>query len=134
MEPARHLPPAAAVPAPAGVPAGGGLAAQRAAALAGGSSMGPDLTAPLKEDVERRLKARYAPTYLDVEDQGGNCDAAKIAIVMVSASFRGQSKLNRQRDVQAMCKPYLDFGTMHALSLSLRSPEEYEVILKKQGS
>eukprot|EP00405_Crypthecodinium_cohnii_P023915 CAMPEP_0206488370 /NCGR_PEP_ID=MMETSP0324_2-20121206/42364_1 /ASSEMBLY_ACC=CAM_ASM_000836 /TAXON_ID=2866 /ORGANISM="Crypthecodinium cohnii, Strain Seligo" /LENGTH=188 /DNA_ID=CAMNT_0053967365 /DNA_START=68 /DNA_END=635 /DNA_ORIENTATION=+ len=91
-----------------------------------------NLTAPLVQDIERRLKARYNPIYLDVEDQGGSCSAAKIAIVMVAESFRGQTKLVRQREVQAMCKPYLDFGTLHALSLSLRTPEEYQVVLQKQ--
>eukprot|EP00413_Alexandrium_margalefii_P039496 CAMPEP_0204585978 /NCGR_PEP_ID=MMETSP0661-20131031/47228_1 /ASSEMBLY_ACC=CAM_ASM_000606 /TAXON_ID=109239 /ORGANISM="Alexandrium margalefi, Strain AMGDE01CS-322" /LENGTH=189 /DNA_ID=CAMNT_0051595579 /DNA_START=64 /DNA_END=633 /DNA_ORIENTATION=+ len=114
-----------------------GIEAQRAAALAGGAAerpWAPDFDAPLEVDVERRLRARYNPTYLDIENQGNSCGALKLAVVMVSEVFKGQTRINRQREVQSLLKPDLDTGRLHALSLMLKTPEEHAKLMEKQGA
>merc|ERR1712194_188201 len=105
---------------------GGGIAAQKAAALAG-SPLAADLSLPIEQDVERRLKYRFKPSYLDVTDQGGNCGAAKVCVLMVSEAFQGMSRIDRQREVQALLREDLDSngGRIHALSQKLLTPEEY---------
>eukprot|EP00933_Yihiella_yeosuensis_P052210 TRINITY_DN50227_c0_g1_i1.p1 TRINITY_DN50227_c0_g1~~TRINITY_DN50227_c0_g1_i1.p1 ORF type:complete len:185 (+),score=35.75 TRINITY_DN50227_c0_g1_i1:51-605(+) len=130
-----NAPLTSAAPAQAANASGGltGLEAQRAAALgAADRPWAPDFDLPMEKDIERRLRARYNPTYLDIENQGGNCGALKVAVVMVSEAFRGQSKINRQREVQSVLRPDLDSGRLHALSLMLKTPEEHEKILAKQ--
>lgn len=112
-----------------------GLAAQKAAALevAGKPPGGPDNSLSLEEDIRRRLTAKYAPLYLDIEDQGNSCGASKVAIVMVSAAFSNKTRINRQREVQALLREDLDSGRLHALSLRLNTPEEYQKLLQNQG-
>ncbi|CAE7337021.1 SUFE1 [Symbiodinium pilosum] len=113
-----------------------GIAAQKAAAMAvnGQQPGAPDLSIPLEKDIERRLREKYAPSYLDVEDQGGNCGALKVAIVMVSEAFQGKTRVNRQREVQALLREDLDSGRVHALSLMLKTPEEHKKLMEKQGT
>ncbi|CAE7258639.1 BOLA1 [Symbiodinium natans] len=113
-----------------------GIAAQKAAAIAvnGQQPGAPDLSIPLEKDIERRLKEKYAPTYLDIENQGNSCGALKVAIVMVSQAFHGKTRVNRQREVQALLREDLDTGRLHALSLMLKTPEEHKKMLENQGS
>ncbi|CAJ1424694.1 unnamed protein product [Effrenium voratum] len=113
-----------------------GIEAQKAAALAvSGKPQGSaDMSLPLEEDIRRRLTQKYAPTYLDIENQGNSCGALKVAVVMVSAAFRGKPRINRQREIQAMLREDLDSGRLHALSLSLKTPEEYQKLMEKQGA
>jgi len=93
----------------------------------------PDLSLSMTEDVERRLQERYKPVYLDVEDQAGNCGGGKIAIVMAAEAFRGQTRLNRQRDVQALFAKDIESGRIHALSANVKTPEEYHKLLEQQS-
>mmetsp|Transcript_71023 Transcript_71023/g.156710 ORF Transcript_71023/g.156710 Transcript_71023/m.156710 type:complete len:182 (+) Transcript_71023:45-590(+) len=134
--PVRTQPPPEEVALQAAKAAGlTGLAAQKAAALevSGKPPGGADLNLSIEEDIKRRLKAKYSPEYLDVEDQGNNCGASKVAVVMVSAAFCGKSRINRQREVQALLREDLDTGRLHALSLRLNTPEEYQKLTQNQG-
>merc|ERR1719356_2294388 len=126
----------AAPPPPAEPPAadaGQSLEAQKAAALGGAArAWAPDFNAPLEGDIERRLRARFSPTYLELINQG-SCEALKLGVNMVSEAFRGQARVNRQRDVQAVLKPDLDSGRLHALSMQLKTPDEYAKFTEKQN-
>lgn len=129
----EQTPAPAAAPAPKAAAAAGSIEAQKAAALGAASrAWAPDFDAPLEQDIERRLRARFNPTYLELVNMG-SCDALKLGVNMVSEAFRGQSRINRQRDVQSVCKPDLDSGRIHALSLQLKTPEEYQKVTEKQG-
>eukprot|EP00442_Polarella_glacialis_P049932 CAMPEP_0115086792 /NCGR_PEP_ID=MMETSP0227-20121206/22827_1 /TAXON_ID=89957 /ORGANISM="Polarella glacialis, Strain CCMP 1383" /LENGTH=153 /DNA_ID=CAMNT_0002476379 /DNA_START=133 /DNA_END=591 /DNA_ORIENTATION=- len=77
------------------------------------SPLAPNFDLPLEQDIERRLRERYKPSYLDIENQGASCSALKVAVVMVSEAFRGQSRINRQREVQSILRPDLDSGRLH---------------------
>lgn len=123
--------------APTAAPAAaqrGGLEAQRAAALGAGQYAAPDLEVPLEEDLRKRLTARYSPSYLDIENQGNSCGKCKVAIVMVSAAFEGQSKLKRQMEFRAFLNADMEDhgGRIHALSQRLCTPEEYKKLLERQ--
>eukprot|EP00747_Dinoflagellata_sp_TGD_P187528 gnl/TRDRNA2_/TRDRNA2_45241_c0_seq1.p1 gnl/TRDRNA2_/TRDRNA2_45241_c0~~gnl/TRDRNA2_/TRDRNA2_45241_c0_seq1.p1 ORF type:complete len:237 (-),score=44.12 gnl/TRDRNA2_/TRDRNA2_45241_c0_seq1:84-794(-) len=127
--------PAASVPSPAAsaaptAPVTGGIEAQRAAAMGSGSAWAPDLDAPTEADIERRLRARFNPSYLEIENQG-SCEAIKVGIVMVSDAFNGRARIDRQREVQAIFRPDLNTGRIHALSMRLNTPEEYKKIMEK---
>jgi len=45
-------------------------------------------------------------------------------ILVVSGSFDGQSRVQRQRQINQLLKPEFDSG-LHALSMRLLTPEEY---------
>jgi stress-induced morphogen len=109
----------------------GSIQDQKTAAMGGAAkAWAPDFSLDLVKDIERRMRARYNPIYLDVENQG-SCDAMKVAIVMVSAAFEGQTRINRQRDVQSILKPDLDNGRLHALSCKLNTPAEYAQVAQE---
>eukprot|EP00928_Gymnodinium_smaydae_P013790 TRINITY_DN15001_c0_g1_i2.p2 TRINITY_DN15001_c0_g1~~TRINITY_DN15001_c0_g1_i2.p2 ORF type:complete len:190 (-),score=49.23 TRINITY_DN15001_c0_g1_i2:173-742(-) len=123
--------------ASAPVASGGGIAAQRAAALAAAgkeSAWIRDPSLPLDQDIERRLRLRYAPTYLDVENHGNNCGALSLAVVMVSKVFEGQSRVQRRQDVHALLAAELDSGQLHALPMTLKTPEEYKKTMAKMNA
>eukprot|EP00747_Dinoflagellata_sp_TGD_P212353 gnl/TRDRNA2_/TRDRNA2_85451_c0_seq3.p1 gnl/TRDRNA2_/TRDRNA2_85451_c0~~gnl/TRDRNA2_/TRDRNA2_85451_c0_seq3.p1 ORF type:complete len:206 (-),score=17.29 gnl/TRDRNA2_/TRDRNA2_85451_c0_seq3:119-700(-) len=103
------------------------LAAQRDAAL---GSMGPDHSLPLEKDLDRRLRARFSPTHLQVVNEGGSCSAPKMTVTMVSEAFAGVKRLDRQRQVQSFLREDLDSNRIHALTLKLQTAEE----MKKASS
>eukprot|EP00930_Biecheleria_cincta_P076065 TRINITY_DN63271_c0_g1_i1.p1 TRINITY_DN63271_c0_g1~~TRINITY_DN63271_c0_g1_i1.p1 ORF type:complete len:195 (+),score=34.68 TRINITY_DN63271_c0_g1_i1:39-623(+) len=128
----QHPGPSAPPSTPSGLT---GIAAQKAAAMSSGSTKlagAPDFDLPLEQDIERRLRERYAPSYLDIENQGNSCGALKVAIVMVSEAFRDKPRINRQREIQTLLRPDLDSGRLHALSLMLKTPEEYAKLVAQQ--
>jgi BolA protein len=83
--------------------------------------------------LEAVLTAAFAPDHLRVEDDSarhaGHAGAqpggeTHFNVLLVSAAFRGQSRVERSRAVhQVLAREFAD--GMHALALTLRSPEEY---------
>jgi BolA protein len=80
------------------------------------------------------LTGRFAPTLLRLADESarhaGHAGAAPAgethyAVLLVSAEFRGQNRLARQRAVHAALAAEFASG-LHALALTLRTPDEYE--------
>lgn len=78
------------------------------------------------------LEAAFHPTLLRISDESalhaGHAGAAPggqthFQVLLVSAAFRGQSRVERARAVHAALGPEFAAG-MHALALTLRSPEE----------
>mmetsp|Transcript_9434 Transcript_9434/g.17117 ORF Transcript_9434/g.17117 Transcript_9434/m.17117 type:complete len:178 (-) Transcript_9434:36-569(-) len=98
-----------------------GLAAQRAAALK--ETMEAE-DGPIEDRVDKRLRAKFKPDYLEVINQGGTCSAPKLGILMVSAAFQGKKRIDRQREVQALLRADLDANYIHAISMQLKTPEE----------
>jgi BolA protein len=80
------------------------------------------------------LTARFAPMLLRLADESarhaGHAGAAPegethYAVLLVSAEFRGRNRLARQRAVHDALAAEFATG-LHALALTLRTPEEYE--------
>lgn len=88
------------------------------------------------ERLRAALEAAFRPILLRVTDDSaqhaGHAGAAPggqthFSVLLVSAAFRGQSRVARARAVHAALGPEFAEG-MHALALTLRSPEEQERI------
>ena len=82
--------------------------------------------------IEEVLRAAFAPAFLAVEDDSarhaGHAGArpggeTHYRVAIVSASFAGRSRIERQRTVHAALAGEFASG-LHALSLTLRTPEE----------
>lgn len=83
------------------------------------------------------LSAAFSPTLLDVQDDSarhaGHAGAVPggqthYNVLLVSLAFRGQSRVARARAVHAaLAKEFgpPEAGGMHALALTLRTPEEH---------
>jgi BolA protein len=84
-----------------------------------------------RERIEARLREAFAPLALEVVDDsarhhghaGAASGAGHFRVVLVSARFRGISKVERHRMVyDALAGELRD--EIHALELAARSPEE----------
>lgn len=82
--------------------------------------------------LERKLTAAFSPAFLDVEDESakhaGHSGArpsgeSHFRVRIVSASFAGVSRVERQRRIYAALAEEFDKG-LHALSLNALTPEE----------
>lgn len=83
------------------------------------------------------LTQAFAPTVLDVQDDSahhaGHSGAQEggqshYSVVLVSAAFQGVNRVARSRAVHAAVAAEFgpaEQGGMHALALTLRTPEEY---------
>lgn len=87
---------------------------------------------PVADTIRRKLTARFGPVRLDIVDEShrhaGHAGArpegeTHFAVTVVSAEFRGISRLARQRLVYDALADELA-TRVHALSLSARTPEE----------
>ncbi|MFQ5348416.1 MAG: BolA family protein [Rhodothalassiaceae bacterium] len=94
--------------------------------------MTPGESGPVARRLEDKLRAAFAPLRLAIVDESarhrGHAGArpegeTHFRVVMVSAIFRGKSRLERQRLVHAALAEELR-QRVHALSLELRAPEE----------
>ena len=86
----------------------------------------------VKTEIERRLKAAFAPARLAVIDQSaqhaGHAGArpegeTHFLVEVVSEAFAGQNRVARQRAVHEALADLLA-GRVHALSLRTRTPNE----------
>ena len=86
------------------------------------------------ERIATLLTSRFAPTLLRLADDSarhaGHAGATAegethYAVLLVSAAFRGQSRLARQRAVHDALSGEFASG-LHALTLTLRAPEEHD--------
>jgi BolA family transcriptional regulator, general stress-responsive regulator len=87
---------------------------------------------PVAAEIEARLRARFAPSHLEVVDDSahhvGHAGAAAggghYSCLVVSDWFRGRSSLERHRAVYAALGDLMP-RTVHALALSTLDPEEW---------
>lgn len=85
-----------------------------------------------RETIETKLTAAFAPLRLEVTDDSdkhkGHSGAREggeshFSVLIVSEGFRGQSRVARQRAVNAALREELS-GPVHALSMQTLTPEE----------
>jgi stress-induced morphogen len=95
-----------------------------------------------KDRMLAALTQHFAPTLLQVEDESarhaGHAGAAPggqthFNVLLVSDAFRGQTRVARSRSVHAALGPEFDTG-LHALALTLRTPEEHSAASATPGS
>jgi BolA protein len=81
---------------------------------------------PMVEEIRRRLLEAFAPTELEVLDEGykhashGNAGKGHFHVRIVSAAFAGKLPLQRHRMVYAAMEGLMDNG-IHALSIDARN-------------
>ena len=82
-------------------------------------------------EIEARLRARFAPSHLEIVDDSaqhvghaGASAGGHYSCVVVSHWFRGRSSLERHRAVYAALGDLMRKG-IHALALSTLDPDEW---------
>jgi BolA protein len=92
--------------------------------------------------LEAVLEQAFSPTLLRVEDDSarhaGHAGAmpggeTHYNVLLVSATFRGMARVARSRAVHAVLETEFS-GGMHALSLTLRTPEEAVALSARENS
>ena len=83
-----------------------------------------------KDRIEQQLISEFSPLSLIVEDESKNHHVPENAqthfkIIMTAAQFSGITRVQRHRLINTLLKNEFDMG-MHALSMFLYSPEEWE--------
>ena len=92
---------------------------------------------PIAREMRRKLSESFAPSRLELEDDSGRHAGhhheggvdghaggeSHFNLMIVSDAFRGQSRVARQRAINAALKVELA-GPVHALSIRALAPEE----------
>ncbi|CCD29555.1 Transcriptional regulator BolA [Candidatus Glomeribacter gigasporarum BEG34] len=85
----------------------------------------------LRARIEARLRSRFAPPHLVVEDQSavhaGHAGAqagGHLRVLIISSEFEGQTHIARHRKIYEALKPWMQKG-IHALSIRALTPEEF---------
>ncbi|QOG52724.1 BolA family transcriptional regulator [Neisseria gonorrhoeae] len=72
------------------------------------------------------------PLVLEIGDEShlhkghaGNTGGGHYAVLVVSCSFEGLSRLNRQKTVKSLLKDLFSGGMIHALGIRAATPDEY---------
>ncbi|MAN15364.1 MAG: BolA family transcriptional regulator [Dinoroseobacter sp.] len=73
----------------------------------------------LASEIEDLLRQAFPDAKITVEGD----DGAHFAAEVVDESFRGKSRVQQQRAVNAAVKSQIDSGQLHALALTTRAPE-----------
>ncbi|KGB79816.1 hypothetical protein CNBG_5654 [Cryptococcus deuterogattii R265] len=94
---------------------------------------------PVETTIQQKVIEAFNPVLLRVYNdshkhahhaamraQGGGSGETHFAIHLVSESFKGKTAIARHRMVNALLKPEFDERGLHALSLRLKTPEEWE--------
>lgn len=85
----------------------------------------------MQEAIKGRLNA-LSPQIFEFRDDShlhtghsGNRGGGHYAILIVSETFEGMSRLNRQRAVKELLHDLFSDGLIHALSIKATAPNEY---------
>ncbi|CUJ36026.1 BolA family protein [Cognatishimia activa] len=73
----------------------------------------------LASDIEAMIRAGFPDAQITVMGDDGQHFAAEV----VDASFKGMSRVQQQRAVNATVKSAIDSGELHALALTTKAPE-----------
>ena len=91
------------------------------------------------------LSAAFSPTVIKVTDDSahhaghagtGPGGETHFSVLLVSGAFRGTTRVARSRAVHAVLEGEFgepSAGGMHALALTLRTPEEHEILTTSVG-
>jgi acid stress-induced BolA-like protein IbaG/YrbA len=72
-----------------------------------------------QDDILKRVRAEYPEAVIDIV--GADCN---FELHIVSEAFAGQGLLQRQKGVLALFKDELKSGTLHALTIKAKTPQE----------
>ena len=82
----------------------------------------------ITETILEKIKKNFSPKYTELQDEShkhsGNRKETHFKLILTSEVFKGLTILHRHRMVHDVLKEELN-GPVHALSLSLYSPEEW---------
>jgi BolA protein len=90
---------------------------------------------PIEQSIKEKLNKEYNPNLFDLENESHK-HASKLGseshfrVLMVSESFQGMKRIDRSRNVHRVLEDELK--SIHALSLRLFSPEEWEKLDSKE--
>ncbi|GHG95233.1 BolA/IbaG family iron-sulfur metabolism protein [Pseudodonghicola xiamenensis] len=73
------------------------------------------------QDIEALIRASFPAAKITITDLAG--DGNHWAAEVVDESFRGQSRVQQQRAVNAAVKSEIDSGRLHALALTTKAPD-----------
>ncbi len=73
------------------------------------------------EQVQQLIAAGMACEHLQVEGDGHHFEA-----VIVSSEFVGKSRVQRQQRVNEVLRAHFNSGELHALSMKVQTPEEWQ--------
>lgn len=79
--------------------------------------------------IENLLNTEFAPIHISVENESHNHSVPKnsethFKLIVVSDKFQGQTRIERQRQVNALLKTEFDNG-LHALTMRLYTNKEW---------
>ena len=85
---------------------------------------------PIQREIEKRIVTVFAPEHLELENESHTHNVPKgseshFKLVVISAKFRDQSRIQRQRSVNEVLKDLLAPGGVHALTQKTLTPEEW---------
>ena len=72
-------------------------------------------------EIEALIRASFPAARITITDLAG--DGNHWAAEVIDESFRGQSRVQQQRAVNAAVKSEIDSGRLHALALTTKAPE-----------
>jgi len=72
-------------------------------------------------DIEALIRASFPSAKITITDLAG--DGNHWAAEVIDESFRGQSRVQQQRAVNAAVKSEIDSGRLHALALTTKAPD-----------
>lgn len=71
------------------------------------------------QKIENLIRAGFPDAQITVQGD----DGAHFAAMVIDESFRGKSRVQQQRAVNATLKAEIDSGNLHALALTTKAPE-----------
>ncbi|MCU9839769.1 MULTISPECIES: BolA/IbaG family iron-sulfur metabolism protein [Ruegeria] len=72
-------------------------------------------------EIEALIRASFPQAKITITDLAG--DGNHWAAEVIDESFKGQSRVQQQRAVNAAVRPEIDSGKLHALALTTKAPE-----------
>ena len=72
-------------------------------------------------EIEAAIRAKFPEATINITDLAG--DGNHWAAEVIDESFRGMSRVQQQRAVNATVKAEIDSGKLHALGLTTKAPD-----------
>ena len=77
--------------------------------------------AMLAHEIEELIRSTFPDAKITITDLAG--DGNHWAAEVIDESFRGQSRVQQQRAVNAAVRSEIDSGRLHALALTTKAPD-----------
>ncbi|KYR00590.1 bolA family protein [Tieghemostelium lacteum] len=94
---------------------------------------------PIEQDITSILQREFQPIYLDVKNESYMHNVPKgseshFKVYIVSEKFNGIMMIEQHRLVNTVLHAYLSSGKIHALSITSKTPTQWEKIKGDQQS